>query len=156
MLAADLPFKQFPKLRFEGEANDFPIAAAWQPAQGRHFAMLPKSLLKETGLKPGDAVHLRFRVADQDAVDLPDEIADALLTDAAFAALWNSLTTGRKRGFSIWVGDAKSAEVRQRRLKALIEGLHDDPGLTPIRLSWKDRAARKAAKEAAPTETPSR
>jgi Bacteriocin-protection, YdeI or OmpD-Associated/Domain of unknown function (DUF1905) len=150
-LVADLPFKQFPKLRFEGEVNDFPLAAAWQPSQGRHFAMLSKTVLKETGLKPGDVVHLRFRVADQGAVDPPAEILAAIEGNPAFAATWEALTSGRKRGFSIWVDSAKSTAVRQRRLLALIDGLREDPALTPIALSWKDREKRKTA-----TETPSR
>jgi hypothetical protein len=151
-LATQLPFKQFPKLRFEGEANDHPFAAAWQPSKGRHFAMLSKSLLKETGLKPGDVVHIRFRVADQEAVDVPPEILAAIEGNPDFATLWNSLTPGRKRGFSIWVGDAKSADVRGRRLLALIEGLREDPALTPIKLSWKARAEKASSF----TGTPSR
>ena len=150
-IAALLPFAAHPQLRFEGEINDYPFAAAWQPSKGRHYAMLSKTLLRETGLAIGDRVEVRFRVADQDAVDVPEELADALAEDAALAAIWDGLTAGRRRGFAIWIGDAKAAAVRARRLAQFAEAIRAVPALTPIKLSWKGKAVKAAA-----TETPSR
>jgi hypothetical protein len=141
-LAADLPFNDHPKLRFEGEINDHPLAAAWQPVQGRHFAMLSKSLLKDTGIAIGDRVSVRFRVADQDAVNLPSEIESELGSNSGFNGLWQAMSSGRKRAFCHFVGDAKSADVRARRMATLLAALADNPDVNPM---FVGRHHRKAA-----------
>jgi hypothetical protein len=133
-LSPGLPFKQHPKLRFEGEINDQPFAGAWQPVKGRHYAMLSKALLKDTGLGLGDRVEIRFRIGDQEAVDVPDEILQAIAADAQVADIWSKMTAGTKRAFSHWVGDAKSKAVRDKRLLGMVDGLKADAKISPVEL----------------------
>jgi hypothetical protein len=142
-VAANLPFKEFPKLRFEGEINEYPFAAAWQPVRGRHYAMLSKPLLKESGLTLGSRAEVRFRIADQDAVDVPDEITRALEQNDTLAAIWDQMTAGRKRGFSHYVGDAKSADIRAARTLVFVEALRDNANLTPMQLARFAKEKRK-------------
>jgi hypothetical protein len=144
-LEGELPFAEHPKLRFDGEINDHPISAAWQPVRGRHFAMLSKTLLKETGLTVGDRVEVRFRVADQEAVDMPAEIMAALAADDWFSALWQAMTAGRRRAFCHMVGDAKSPEVRARRMATLLAALAENPDVNPMFVGRLHRKARPKA-----------
>jgi hypothetical protein len=141
---ARLAFDEQPKLRFEGEINDYPVKAAWQPVRGRHYAMLSKSFLKETGLAVGSRVEMRFRIADQDAIDLPFEIEDTLKRDPGFNTLWQAMTSGRRRAFCHFVGDAKSDDVRARRMATLLDALAENPNVNPMFVGRYHRKAKAA------------
>jgi hypothetical protein len=81
-MAAELPFGQFPQLRIEGEIADIPVKSAFIGAgDGRYYVIVSPALLKAAGVSYGDVVEMRFRVADQDAVDMPQPLSQALQRD---------------------------------------------------------------------------
>lgn len=125
-LAAALPFKAHPRLRFEGEVAEQPIAAAWIPAGGgRWYAILSPDLLKAADAKVGDIVEMRFRVDDQNRVDAPQELLDAIAADAEGAAeLWSAATPGAKRALAQLVGSARTAPTRAKRVAKALDVLH--------------------------------
>lgn len=122
-IAARLPFDQAPRLRFSGEINDAPIAAAWQPSKGRWYAMLSKNLLRETGLSVGDAATVRFRLEPLDAVDRSPELERALAGKPALRAAWEALTPGMRRGQVHRLNQAKTAPTRAKRLGEIVAAL---------------------------------
>lgn len=48
--------------------------------------------------------------------DLPDELSEALADDEDFAAGWDALTPGRRRGWVLHFADAKQPQTRNRRI----------------------------------------
>ena len=65
-IAAQLRLAVHPRLRVEGEINDYPFSGAFIPSsQG---LILGSARLKAMGLKVGVPVELRFNIADQDGV----------------------------------------------------------------------------------------
>ncbi|MFO6448473.1 YdeI/OmpD-associated family protein [Erythrobacter sp. NE805] len=113
---ADLPLDQYPKLRITGEVDDHPIEAALTPVRGEHYILLSKKLLAAIGKRLGDAVELRFRIADQDAVEVPERLAEALARDPGMRALWEAATPGKQRALAYMVASAKRAETRDERI----------------------------------------
>jgi len=115
-LAEALPLDLHPRLRVSGEVGEFPFSGAWQPVRGRWYLMLSKELLRDAGLALGDAVEVRFRVEDQDAVEVPDQLARALDADAALRSAWEGLSAGRRRGLAHRVSSAKTPATAARRV----------------------------------------
>jgi hypothetical protein len=124
-VAAELPLREFPRLRVRGEMDEYPFARAWQPAGDTWYLMIPKEVLAQGGYQLGDWIHVRFNIDDQDAVDLPEGLAWALEEDEAFRAAWEGLTPGKRRGLAYRVGSAKTARTVAKRVaevRAMVVG----------------------------------
>jgi hypothetical protein len=120
-LADALPFDRRPQLRIEGEIADVPAKSAFVPAgDGRHYLIVSPATLKAASLVLGQTVEVRFRVADQTAVDVPDDLARALRVDVEADRAWASLTPGRRRGLAHYVAAAKTDGTRARRVAAVL------------------------------------
>lgn len=139
-LRSDLPFDTYPQLRLEGEIADVPVANAFIPAgDGRNYVIVSPRVLKEAGVRLGDLVEMRFRVADQDHVDVPDTLQAALEGDANAMAAWSSMTPGRKRMAAQHVLSAKSEPTRQRRVAEAMDAV--------IRFNGDLNARRRSVKD---------
>lgn len=119
---AELPFDTYPRLRVEGEIADVPVRGAWMPVgDGRRYFIVSPQVKAQTGLDVGDEVEMRFRVDDQDYVEMPRSLELALSAHAAASSQWDKLTPGKKRMFTNHVFSAKTAPTEQRRIdEALI------------------------------------
>lgn len=70
-LKHDLPFDEYPRLRVDGKISDVPITNAVLPTgAGRVFVTVSPDVIKFADVTIGDAVQMRFAIADQDAVDV--------------------------------------------------------------------------------------
>lgn len=76
-----------------------------------------------------DGRTVRFKTTAEYA--MPEELEAALDADADLRAAWDALTPGRQRGYIVYVGGAKQAATRTRRVEThrarILEGqgLHD-------------------------------
>lgn len=77
--------------------------------------------------REGRRVPARTRAAANDPV--PDELSAALDADAALAAAYEKLTPGRRRAYAAYIGDAKRAATRQRRLQKCLPMIRAGQGL---------------------------
>ena len=121
-----LPFGQYPRLRVDGEIADIPIANAFIPTgDGRRYLIVSPAVMKGAGLAIGDTVTVRFRIADQDSVEVPVALANALEKNPSAADIWSAITPGKKRALAHHVGNAKTKPTIEKRvneaLKALVE-----------------------------------
>ena len=117
-LRSQLPFESYPRLRVEGELADVPIANAFIPAgDGRNYVIVSPKVLQDAGVASGDWVEMRFRIADQDHVDVPDALSAALQAEPNLIAAWETLTPGKKRMVAQHVKSAKSAATLERRIR---------------------------------------
>ena len=121
-----LPLDRYPRLRVSGEVGDIPFSGAWQPVRGRWYLMLSKALLKDGGYAIGDRVEVRFRVEDQETVDVPDILERALEADADAMAAWQAASAGKRRGWAYRIAAAKADATRQRRLDEVLKALTGD------------------------------
>lgn len=124
-VAVSLPFAEHPRLRVSAELNDFPIEGAFVPhGDGRWHLHIGKRVLKATELQFGDRISVRFAIADQDAVDIPQILQAALDDNPTFASLWSELTPGKQRGYSYRIGQAKRLETQEKRILELFDELY--------------------------------
>jgi hypothetical protein len=118
---ARLPFSKFPRLRVIGEIADIPVSGAWMPTgDGSRYFIVSPSVRKTAEVDIGDRVEMRFRIDDQDRIDMPEALQSALESDPPAKALWDAMTAGRRRGFTHLVHGAKSDETRGRRVAEII------------------------------------
>ena len=122
-IRVQMPFEQYPRLRVDAEVEEQPIDGAFQPGQGKYYLILSRRLLKQIGAVVGDTVSVNFRIADQDAVNIPDELRIALAQDQTAQAMWDKLTSGKRRGFAHRVSSARTAVTRSKRVAEVLSSL---------------------------------
>ncbi len=122
-LIAALPLKEHPRLRVEGEINGDRFGGALHPAQGKWYVLLPRRRLKKLRLSVGDEVYIAFEIADQEAVDVPEELRHALAVNPKAESIWKTLTAGKRRSFAFRVSSAKRVETRERRIDEVLDAI---------------------------------
>lgn len=107
--------------RVEGEINEHPVnlALTRAPVVEGVFLWAGQSLLERIGIRPGDRLEVRLRPAADDQVDLPQDIAAALVA-AGVLAPWDALTPGKQRGLLYPINAAKTEATRAKRIGNLI------------------------------------
>ncbi|MEM6277988.1 MAG: YdeI/OmpD-associated family protein [Verrucomicrobiota bacterium] len=124
-LIAKLPFDKHPRLRIDAMIEDVPQNCAIQPSDQGRYILLSKRLLKELGKSHGDTIHISFDIADQDAVDVPLELEEALARSPHLQKKWESLTPRKRRCFAFRVSKAKRPETREAKAEEILEFLGD-------------------------------
>jgi Bacteriocin-protection, YdeI or OmpD-Associated/Domain of unknown function (DUF1905) len=127
-IAAQLPLAVYPRLRVEGEINEYPFSGAFIPSSQGHHLILGSARLKAMCLKVGMPVELRFNIADQNGVDVPEELLGALFAHKGTQQAWAALTPGKQRGLAHFVGSAKTEATREKRAMEIALGLTGQPG----------------------------
>ncbi|MEN1727352.1 MAG: YdeI/OmpD-associated family protein [Pseudomonadota bacterium] len=133
-LETALPFKAYPRLRVEGEIADVPVRGAWMPVgDGRRYFIVSPDIKRITGLDVGDEVDMRFRVDDQDHVDVPAALQSAIDADDIVSAQWDKLSPGKKRMFTNHVSSAKTPPTQQRRVDEALTAISEQITLRDLR-----------------------
>lgn len=125
-LPADVLDALGPTKRVEGEINDHPVNLAISKAPAdvidMPFLWAGKSLLTRVGVEPGDRFEARLRPAPDDAVDVPNDVINALRSGGA-VEVWEALSPGKKRAHLYQIDTAKRAETRAKRITKLVTEL---------------------------------
>lgn len=111
--------KENPRRRVRGEIGEHAFAGAWQPTGGHWYLKLSKDMLKRQEASVRGWLSVRFNIDDQDAVDVPEALLEALKKDKKFAKAWDGLTLGKQRSWLLHVLQAKTQETIAKRIAAL-------------------------------------
>jgi hypothetical protein len=113
----------------KGSANGAAVAMAWQLSGGRHYVMFGRALAKKLGLALGTQVSLAFDLVNDDEVDVPPELKEALRQEPDFRKAWKKLTPGKQRGIAHLVRTVKDPDRRAQRAVDLLRDL--ERGVVP-------------------------
>ncbi len=128
-LETELPFDEYPRLRVDGELEDTPISGAWIPTgEGRRYLILSPAVLRAADLQIGDPALFRFRVADQNHVEVPQALLDEIERRPREKAVWENLTAGKKRALAYHVAGAKREETIKKRVNEAMEAISERNG----------------------------
>lgn len=109
-LRAGLPFDRYPRLRVEGEIAEVPITNAFMPGgDGRYYVIVAPQVFKDGEVCLGDEVDMRFRIADQERVEVPVLLSAAIGQHPRGAQVWQALTSGKRRMLVLAEGLASGA-----------------------------------------------
>ncbi len=120
-LKTELPLGEYPRLRINGEVDELPFEAALTPVRGKWYILFSRASLSKIGKNVDDIVSVRFEIADQDAVTVPEALDNALQGDAHMQTLWDNLTAGKKRALAHRVASAKTAPTQAKRIREIYE-----------------------------------
>lgn len=124
--ASATPFVERQTVRVEGEIAEVPVAGAWMPTgDGRRWFIVAPHVFKTADVRLGDAVEMRFRIDDQNRVDVPDALTHALHLDQDAGAAWEALTPGKRRAHAHRVASAKTGATIERRVREIVAALKD-------------------------------
>ncbi len=88
--------------------------------------MLPVSaeVRERAGIAAGDGIEVAVELdTEPRVVEVPDDLAAALATDAEAQQFFEGLSYSNKRRIVLSINDAKTPETRQRRITKTIENL---------------------------------
>ena len=85
---------------------------------------LSKAARTALGLEIGDEVDVTIAADEAErTVDVPDQLAAALATDAALQRAWDALNYTRRKELARGIAEAKQDATRERRLAKALEEL---------------------------------
>lgn len=89
---------------------------------GFHILVLGGDLRKKAGIKkPGDLVQVELWLdPEPDRITIPEELAETLDFIPEMKAAWDKLTPGMQRSMCYWVGSAKTAPTKAKRIAELL------------------------------------
>ena len=114
-------------------AKRFPVVATvagytWRGSvarmKGEFLLGMNREVREAAGVEAGDEVSVEIALdAAERTVEVPDELASALAGDGDAAAAFEGLAYTHRKEFARWVGEAKKAETRERRVAKALEML---------------------------------
>jgi hypothetical protein len=84
--------------------------------RGWHFG-LSQPMCRKVGVETGDRVRVEMRRLGDER---PQELQELLKSDPEAQNAWNTLSTGERRDFVLFVAAAKKSETRARRARRLL------------------------------------
>ena len=113
------------QVKVKGTVNGAPFRGSLMPhGDGRHFLVVNKALRDKAGATQGSVVRVRLeRDTAPRAVSVPRDLKQALAGNPQAAAAFKNMPYSHKKEYVDYIGEAKKAETRLRRISATIEKL---------------------------------
>lgn len=110
------------RLRAQGLLNGVtPFNLAVQSERsGAKFFMVGGPLRREAKIKQGDEVRVQFSWIDTEHLEIPEEFQAALEQDDEARAIFETFTTGKKRGLMNYITSVKNVDSRIKRSLELL------------------------------------
>jgi hypothetical protein len=115
------------RLRGEIEGTRVNLAVTRAPVVDDAFVYVGAALLRRIGVGVGEPVTCRLAPADPDAVDLPDDVEEALQA-AGLLGAWEQLRPAVRRRRLVPVDAVVTPAARARRISELLDGLSRGSG----------------------------
>ncbi len=120
---AEEAFGRRSRVPVAGTINGFPFRSSLMPVgDGTHMMAVNKEMKAGAKASAGDLVSVIMDIdLAERIVIVPEELKQALETDAPAAEFFETLSYSHKKEFADWVGGAKRAETRIDRARKSLE-----------------------------------
>lgn len=112
--------------RVFGEINDFPFKTALIPGtkgQG-HVLIVNRKMQAGARVRAGERALIKLTPdLGELVIDLPAEFAKILKTNRDLRRFFDGMSPSMRKGFTNFIGDAKTPETRRKRSEAMAESL---------------------------------
>jgi uncharacterized protein YdeI (YjbR/CyaY-like superfamily) len=112
--------------RVRGEINGFAFRTSLFPESGgkKYVILVNKKMQCGARAKPGDSAKFRLQPdLEEREAPMPAELGRALKADRGLRRYFDALSPSMRRYIGGWIGEAKSAEIRQNRAERMAERL---------------------------------
>jgi hypothetical protein len=100
---------------------------------GSHILIVRKDIREAIGKRVGEKVRVELvEDTEERIVEIPEELKAALAKSPKAKSFYDTLSYTNRKEYATWIGDAKKAETRTKRLKATISKLlkgHKNPSV---------------------------
>jgi hypothetical protein len=105
-----------------GTINAHPFRTSIMPVgDSSHYMAITKEMQAAAKARAGDSVHVVMAVDTEGrAVNIPEDVAAALSTDAAVESAFAAYSYSRRKELVDWINDAKKPETRARRIEKAV------------------------------------
>jgi hypothetical protein len=90
---------------------------------GQHYIRIKAKVRQETNTKTGDRIRVRFTVLDRAAVEIPEDLINALKAERMTKA-FKSLPPGKQNFIIRRIDDAAKPETREKRVLEAVVAAH--------------------------------
>jgi hypothetical protein len=106
-----------------GTVNGLSFWVSAQPmGDGNHWVTMNREMRAEMGLVGDEEVEVEFAIADgPPALEVPDDVQEALDTRPEAKAFFEQMSHNHRKEYLRWIGEAKRAETRSRRIATAVE-----------------------------------
>lgn len=111
------------RFRVHATIAEVPIDGAFQKYKNTYYLILNKKVMRSANARIGDVIEVRFSLATDDDVVMPDALRAALLANEEIGSRWSILTPGARRSYAHYINSAKSAALLHHRLEVLFSFL---------------------------------
>ncbi len=120
--------KRFPVV---ARVNGFQWRTTVTRMRGEFLLGLNRDVREGAGVQAGESVDVEVELDTAPReVEVPAALASALAADAAASKRWGSLAYTHRKEYARWVGEAKRAETRERRVARAIEMMREGETLS--------------------------
>ena len=115
------------RLRVRGEIEGFEFRTSLFAMEkgGRHFLLVNKEMQKGAGAAVGSAVRIKLEPdLEERKTEIPVELEKLLKGERRLSRWFAKINPSGQRWIGHWVGEPKSAEIRQRRAEKMAERLY--------------------------------
>jgi hypothetical protein len=106
--------------------KDYTYRSTIATMRGRFMIAMSADNRQKAGLQGGDEIDVHLELdTEPRTLELPDDFAQALNSDATAKQFFESLSYSNKRRFMYGIEEAKTDETRQRRITKAVSNLRD-------------------------------
>lgn len=110
------------RFRVKGLVNGTPFDLAAQSLKdGRRYFMVGGPLRRAAKIKLGDRLDVQFSLADENIVEIPEELEAVMEQDPAGGKAFRALTIGMQRSLIYYINSTKNIDLRIKRSFELLE-----------------------------------
>lgn len=104
-----------------GHVNGIPFHGSFVPTGRGHFMWVNRTFRHANQIEPGQRVVVAVApVSKRPAFEMPPELGAALKRDPEATKWWDALSESKHRIAMTWIGQARSAEVRNYRVSDVL------------------------------------
>lgn len=109
----------------EGTLNGAPFQAVLEPdGEGSHWFQVNEAVLQAAGASPGDTVAMAMAPTKEwIEPSVPADLREVLTADPEAHAIWTDITPAARWDWIRWIGSARQADTRQRRVESVCSRL---------------------------------
>jgi uncharacterized protein YdeI (YjbR/CyaY-like superfamily) len=114
------------RAKVRGTVNGAPFRSTVAAYGGRYFLPVNRVLREAAGATAGETVVVELERDDAPrVVEVPDDLREALDADDAARACFDGLSYTHRREYVEWIGEAKRADTRDRRIRKALDLLRE-------------------------------
>ncbi len=118
------------QIRVKGTLNGLPFSSTLLAnGRGQHYLVVKKEIRRKLGVEAGSIVRVVLEAdGEERRLDVPGDVLAALEGQPAIRQIFEKMAPSHQKEYLEYIGEAKQAATRQRRINRMLEDLGKKTG----------------------------